>query len=365
MDAKLAADASFFWECVQKRQAGVDITGAAGKEPEPQDARSLFGGAARASAGLNFSQYDAIPVTRDGAGSSEAEVPPLSDAFPEEALPPFVLRNLLAPDRMNIRAPTPIQRHCVPLALAKLDLMGCAQTGSGKTAAFLLPLLASVASDAPPLSKRQVAAAQAAASAAAARGAARGPRRGVTGRLSPRQEEEVRAGGTPARPAALVLAPTRELAVQIELEARKLTCDAPPPPSGAARWCGVCYGGATARPQLEALSGGVEVRPHPRASPPPPPPLTHTSHHHHLPLQHLLHRHLHRPPPPPPPLAFRCWWRRRGGCATSSAEASSRSPTAASSCWTRRTACWTWASSLRSGGWWRGTTCLTRRSGRP
>ena len=44
-----------------------------------------------------------------------------------------------------------------------------------------------------------------------------------------------------------------------ELECAKLTFEAPPPPSGAARWCTVCYGGATARPQLESLAGGVEI----------------------------------------------------------------------------------------------------------
>jgi ATP-dependent RNA helicase DDX3X len=47
--------------------------------------------------------------------------------------------------------------------------------------------------------------------------------------------------------------------MQIEIECAKLTCEAPPPPSGAASWCSCCYGGATARPQLEALAMGVEI----------------------------------------------------------------------------------------------------------
>ena len=64
---------------------------------------------------------------------------------------------------------------------------------------------------------------------------------------------------TPARPSALVLAPTRELAIQIELECAKLTHEAPPPPGGSRLWCTCAYGGATARPQLERLSAGVEI----------------------------------------------------------------------------------------------------------
>ena len=64
---------------------------------------------------------------------------------------------------------------------------------------------------------------------------------------------------TPAKPSALVLAPTRELAMQIEVECEKLCFGAPPPPSGAGLWTVCAYGGANARPQLEALACGVEV----------------------------------------------------------------------------------------------------------
>jgi ATP-dependent RNA helicase RhlE len=72
------------------------------------------------------------------------------------------------------RYPTPIQEHCIPLLLKGRDLLGTAQTGTGKTAAFVLPLLQRLSSSSNKLKHRQK--------------------------------------GTPK---ALILAPTRELAAQI------------------------------------------------------------------------------------------------------------------------------------------------------
>lgn len=76
--------------------------------------------------------------------------------------------------QQGYRHPTPIQTKAIPVALAGRDLFGCAQTGTGKTAAFALPVLHRLAE-------------------------------------TPRKH----AGGRPARPRALVLCPTRELATQI------------------------------------------------------------------------------------------------------------------------------------------------------
>ena len=246
--AKLAADASFFWELVAKQQAGIDITGCSGAKPQERSAETLFKGTTAPAMGLQ--EYDGIPVSRSGVGASEAEVPPLGDGFSLQSsaglqLPAFALRNLVGKDRMRIESPTPIQRHCVPLALASFDLMACAQTGSGKTVAFLLPLLARVAagqrSKEPPPEVLP-------------------PRKSARGRLSAADEALVRKQGTPAQPSALVLAPTRELALQIELECAKLTFEAPPPPSGAKHWCVCCVrraGSAPTRLNPHALESRI------------------------------------------------------------------------------------------------------------
>ena len=71
----------------------------------------------------------------------------------------------------NYVTPTPIQAQTIPAALADCDILGCAQTGTGKTAAFALPILNRLASD--------------------------------------------RSKPIAGHPAVLVLAPTRELAIQI------------------------------------------------------------------------------------------------------------------------------------------------------
>lgn len=84
-------------------------------------------------------------------------------------------------DRVGYKEPTPIQRAAIPIALTNRDLIGVSVTGSGKTAAFLLPLLVYI-SELPPLDTAW------------------------------RRDDG---------PYAVILAPTRELAQQIELEATK------------------------------------------------------------------------------------------------------------------------------------------------
>jgi len=105
--------------------------------------------------------------------------------------------------------PTPIQVAAVPLVLAGHDLIGVAQTGTGKTAAFTLPLLTLMAASPPP-------------------------------------------PGGKRRTRALVLAPTRELVVQIE---ENVSAYGKHVPLRIAK----VFGGVGERPQIEALRAGADV----------------------------------------------------------------------------------------------------------
>jgi ATP-dependent RNA helicase RhlE len=104
--------------------------------------------------------------------------------------------------------PTPIQRDAIPHVLEARDVLACAQTGTGKTAAFALPILDELL------------------------------------RIEPEGRRR------PIR--ALVLAPTRELAAQIAESFRSYT------PGGRIR-CEVVFGGVGKRPQVTALRRGVDV----------------------------------------------------------------------------------------------------------
>lgn len=99
----------------------------------------------------------------------------------DEANLPEALRK--AVDRAGYKNPSPIQRAAIPLGLQQRDVIGIAETGSGKTAAFVLPMLMYIMKQ-PPMAGNP----------------------------------EVEAEG----PYAVVLAPTRELAQQIEEETKNL-----------------------------------------------------------------------------------------------------------------------------------------------
>ncbi|MCJ0762975.1 DEAD/DEAH box helicase [Variovorax terrae] len=106
-------------------------------------------------------------------------------------------------------APTPIQAEAIPVILRGADLLASAQTGSGKTAAFALPLLQHLLD---------------------------GPQH------------------TPRRVRALVLVPTRELAAQVSEVLRSLAQHLAQPPRVA-----VVFGGVSINPQMMGLRGGADV----------------------------------------------------------------------------------------------------------
>uniref|UniRef100_A0A1I8FRC9 RNA helicase n=1 Tax=Macrostomum lignano TaxID=282301 RepID=A0A1I8FRC9_9PLAT len=118
---------------------------------------------------------------------------------------------------IGYQKPTPVQKWAIPTTLAKRDLMACAQTGSGKTAAFLVPILNLMYTEGPGHS-----------------------------------QAAVRANRRKQFPVALVLAPTRELASQIYDEARKFSY------RSQVRCC-VVYGGADIGSQVRELDRGCHL----------------------------------------------------------------------------------------------------------
>ena len=124
--------------------------------------------------------------------------------------------------------PTPIQIAAIPLILAGHDVIGIAQTGTGKTAAFVLPILMKLAE-----SKQTV---------TQAHNAARNRQSG----------RRLAAESSGRGPRALVVAPTRELVVQIEENVRAYAKHVP------LRMATV-FGGVSERPQIEALRSGVDL----------------------------------------------------------------------------------------------------------
>lgn len=126
---------------------------------------------------------------------------------------------------------TPIQLQAIPPVLTGRDLMGCAQTGTGKTAAFALPTLHRLSTSVSP---------------AVAKNPAPAPRQKSNGR----RDSFPRADRRPIR--SLILAPTRELAAQIGESFKtygKFT---------GLRYT-VVYGGVGQGPQVRALQNGVDV----------------------------------------------------------------------------------------------------------
>nr|BBB36992.1 Vasa protein [Pennahia argentata] len=167
----------------------------------PEDEETIF---AHYKTGINFDKYDDIMVDVSGTNPPQAIM-----TFDEATLCESLRK---AVTKSGYVKPTPVQKHGIPIISAGRDLMACAQTGSGKTAAFLLPILQQLMTDGVAASS-----------------------------FSELQEPEV-----------IIVAPTRELINQIYMEARKFsygTCVRPV----------VVYGGVSTGYQIREISRGCNV----------------------------------------------------------------------------------------------------------
>src|SRR5207253_341823 len=102
----------------------------------------------RSARGCGRSSPGRSPTSRALTRSSRRPLPNTKDApsggFASLGLTPEIVASITA---LGYEEPTPIQRETIPLLLAGRDLLGQAATGTGKTAAFALPLLQRIAPD--------------------------------------------------------------------------------------------------------------------------------------------------------------------------------------------------------------------------
>jgi len=183
--------------------------------PLPRNERvenELFKGGHKEPSGINFDRYEDIPVEATGS-----DIPQPIEDFRSVKMTEIIASNI---EMARYTKPTPVQKHAIPVILGKRDLMACAQTGSGKTAAFLVPIMNRIYETGPAPVQRS-----------------------GSGNYGRRNKQY---------PLALVLAPTRELATQIFDEARKFSY------RSHVRPC-VVYGGASVGDQMRDLDKGCHL----------------------------------------------------------------------------------------------------------
>ncbi|MFR2054924.1 MAG: DEAD/DEAH box helicase [Collinsella sp.] len=145
-------------------------------------------------------------------------------AFDELGLSDEMLRAI---ENLGYTAPTPVQAGSIPVVLEGRDLLAAAQTGTGKTAAFLLPTMNNLEHIAPPKSVRE-----------------RGGRNRRRGSKKPE--------GNGRGPVMLVITPTRELAQQIDEVAGKIA-------DVTGHVAVTVVGGVSYKPQTAALKYGCDI----------------------------------------------------------------------------------------------------------
>ncbi|KAL3869506.1 hypothetical protein ACJMK2_042178 [Sinanodonta woodiana] len=202
---KCGESGHFSKECPNAERRGITLD--KGREapyvpPAPtEDEEEIFKSVTK---GINFDNFDKIPVEVTGQ-----DAPSSINSFNEAGLYDAFLQNV---KRASYEKPTPVQKFSIPIIMAGRDLMACAQTGSGKTAAFLLPVLTGMMKS------------------------------GLTSSQFSTVQE----------PQALVVAPTRELALQIFMDARKFA-------HGTMLRSVVVYGGTSVGYQMRQLEQGTHI----------------------------------------------------------------------------------------------------------
>lgn len=172
--------------------------------PPPETEEEIF--AQGIHEGINFEKYEHIPVELTGTNAPK----PVS-CFNDAEIHAVCKLNI---GKAGYKKPTPVQKYAIPAIIKKRDLMACAQTGSGKTASFLIPIITNILSD------------------------------GLV--------NNIQDCDGPTHPLAAILSPTRELAVQIFQEAIKFSF-------GSAVRPVVIYGGISVNHQLDKLRSGCHI----------------------------------------------------------------------------------------------------------
>eukprot|EP00397_Hematodinium_sp_SG-2012_P007550 GEMP01007597.1.p1 GENE.GEMP01007597.1~~GEMP01007597.1.p1 ORF type:complete len:797 (+),score=186.43 GEMP01007597.1:33-2393(+) len=214
-EKKKETDKKDFYDFQQYNVEGQITSQKTGWELD-QDEETLFGSRSGANAGIDFAKYEHIPVEVSG---NKAENIPVAKTFEElfeqfDSLPQSLKDNVR---RCKYTTPTPVQKYAIPAALSGRDVMCCAQTGSGKTASFLIPIVGRMIST---------------------------HHNPIGGMTVPFEGE--------CDPDTMVLSPTRELCVQIYEEACKFTHRTP---YRVVR----IYGGEKPGEQIKEISKGADV----------------------------------------------------------------------------------------------------------
>ncbi|XP_067635387.1 ATP-dependent RNA helicase bel-like [Eurosta solidaginis] len=189
----------------EDRRGDVDYT-----KLGPRDERveqELFG---IGNTGINFDKYEDIPVEATGQN-----VPVNITSFDDVQLTEIIKNNVTL---ARYDKPTPVQKYAIPIIINGRDLMACAQTGSGKTAAFLLPILNQMYEHG----------------------------------MTPAHQNNRQYSRRKQYPLGLVLALTRELATQIFEEAKKFAYRSRMRPA-------VLYGGNNTSEQMRELDRGCHL----------------------------------------------------------------------------------------------------------